>query len=141
MPAINHHHVPLTILLIFLRYAPSYNLLQLNLLYLLQLTDSTFKSAYQDIFGTDPSNDIMTHSRRELVHAVYLLLMDKDFMHAYVYGCELEFWDGIIRQWFPRWFIHATDYPEKYVLPLLPFQHCLTHGVPLQNSNGLHQIP
>ncbi|RXW14734.1 hypothetical protein EST38_g11122 [Candolleomyces aberdarensis] len=90
-----------------------------HIAYIPKLTDSTFKSAYRDIFGTDPSNDIMTHSRRELVHAVYLLLMNKDFMHAYVYGCEFEFWDGIIRQWFPRWFIHATDYPEKSRIPLL----------------------
>ncbi|RXW11733.1 hypothetical protein EST38_g14122, partial [Candolleomyces aberdarensis] len=90
-----------------------------HIAYIPKLTDSTFKSAYRDIFGTDPSNDIMTHSHWELVHAVYLLLMNKDFMHAYVYGCEFEFWDGIIRQWFPRWFIHATDYPEKSRIPLL----------------------
>lgn len=44
---------------------------------------------------------------------IWLLILDTEFMHAYVYGFEFEFWDGIIRLVFPRFFTYAADYPEK----------------------------
>ena len=34
-------------------------------------------------------------------------------MHAYIYGEEMRFWDGILRVLFPRFFSQSMDYPEK----------------------------
>lgn len=35
-------------------------------------------------------------------------------MHAYVHGYDTdEFWDGVMRRIFPRFFTYATDYLEK----------------------------
>ncbi len=57
---------------------------------------------------------ILTHCRRELMHGVWRILLDEDFIHAYKYGmvvkCAL---DGIERRVYPRFFTYSADYPEK----------------------------
>lgn len=50
------------------------------------------------------------------MQAIWLLLLDDDFMHAYQFGLVIEFADGILRCVFPRIFTYSADYPEKYVL-------------------------
>jgi len=57
----------------------------------------------------------MTHCKRELIHLIWLLILDEEFMHAYVHGFDYVFYDGIRRLVFPRLFTYAADYPEKYV--------------------------
>lgn len=47
------------------------------------------------------------------MHAIWLLLLDPEFMDAYVHGIILEFSDGILRRLFPRFFTYSADYPEK----------------------------
>lgn len=55
---------------------------------------------------------MLTHLRREIVHAVWLLLSDDDFMHAYIHGLELEFIEKNYLFFF-RFFTGSHDYPEK----------------------------
>ena len=55
----------------------------------------------------------MTHCRRELMHAVWRMLLDDEFMHAYQYGIVIKCLDGVERRVFPRFFTYAADYPEK----------------------------
>jgi hypothetical protein len=57
--------------------------------------------------------DMLRHLKRELIHAVWVLLMDDDFMEAYVHGLVTALADGVERLSFPRFFIHSADYPEK----------------------------
>lgn len=47
------------------------------------------------------------------MHAIYLLLLDEEFMHAYEHGLVMKFADGIYRRVFPRLFTYSADYPEK----------------------------
>lgn len=56
---------------------------------------------------------MLTHLRRELMQAVWLLLLDDEFVNAYVNGIVIEFPDGILRRIFPRILTYAADYPEK----------------------------
>ena len=56
---------------------------------------------------------MLTHLRRELAHAVWLLLMDDDFMHAYIHGFLFRLVDGILRILFPLFLTYSADYPEK----------------------------
>jgi len=56
---------------------------------------------------------MLTHLRRELVHAVWLLLMDDELMHAYIHGFLFQLVDGILRVFFPRFLTYSADYPEK----------------------------
>ncbi|KAL1658266.1 hypothetical protein GGF50DRAFT_131811 [Schizophyllum commune] len=60
--------------------------------------------------------DITTHCRRELMHAVWKVILDDDFMHAYEYGMVVKCIDGIERRIYPRIFTYSADYPEKVLL-------------------------
>ena len=50
------------------------------------------------------------------MHAIWNLLFDKDFMHAYKHGIKLQCADGVSRRIFPRFFTYSADYPKKYFL-------------------------
>ena len=51
--------------------------------------------------------------KRELFQAIWLLLMDPEFMEAYEHGFVIECADGVMRRLFPRVFTYSADYPEK----------------------------
>jgi hypothetical protein len=47
------------------------------------------------------------------MQAIWLLLLDDDFMHAYEFGIIVECLDGVSRRVFPQFFTYSADYPEK----------------------------
>jgi hypothetical protein len=49
------------------------------------------------------------------MHAIWSLLLDEEFLHAYTYGIVIQCIDGIERRVYPRIFTYSADYPEKYV--------------------------
>ena len=63
--------------------------------------------------------DILTHCRRELMHEVWKVLLDDEFLEAYMYGIVIKCVDGIERRVYPRIFTYSADYPEKYTQPIL----------------------
>lgn len=63
--------------------------------------------------GVPASKDTITHLKRELMHEVWLLLLDADFMYAYEHGIIMKCSDGVTRRIFPRFFTYSADYPEK----------------------------
>ncbi|PPR08295.1 hypothetical protein CVT24_002453, partial [Panaeolus cyanescens] len=75
--------------------------------------------------------DILTHCRRDLMHAVWRQLLDEDFIHAYTYGMVIMCADGVQRRVYPRIFTYSADYPEKVLLAtirdkgLCPCPRCL----------------
>jgi len=64
-------------------------------------------------FGKPATEAVLRHLRRELVQAIWMLLMDDDFMHAYIHGLDFRLMDKILRLFFPRFMIYSADYPEK----------------------------
>jgi hypothetical protein len=48
------------------------------------------------------------------MHAIWELLLNPDFMHAYEHGIVICCADGITRRVYPRFFTYSADYPEKY---------------------------
>ncbi|KAK7689177.1 hypothetical protein QCA50_007868 [Cerrena zonata] len=44
---------------------------------------------------------------------IWLLLLNKEFMHAYEHGIIILCGDGIRRRVFPRFLVYSADYPEK----------------------------
>ena len=56
---------------------------------------------------------ILTHCRRELMHAVWRFLLDEDFIHMHMYGMVVRCHDGVERRIYPRIFTYSADYPEK----------------------------
>ena len=81
-------------------------------MYRCQLPD-TIQDVYCSKFGKSATAAVLTHCKRELMHAIWTLLLDEEFMHAYVHGIVMECFDGIMRRFFPRFFIYSADYPEK----------------------------
>jgi Plavaka transposase len=68
------------------------------------------------IYGDAASASTITHLKRELMHAIWELLLDDKFMHAYEHGMVFNCADGVIRRIYPRFFSYAADYPEKYII-------------------------
>jgi len=75
-----------------------------------QLSDDVQES-YKKHFDKLATAEMLTHLRRELMQEVWLILMDDDFMHAYMHGIELD--DDDLYLFFPRNLTDSNDYPEK----------------------------
>lgn len=48
------------------------------------------------------------------MQAIWLLLLDEKLVDAYLHGAIEECPDGVLRRFFPRFFVYSCDYPEKY---------------------------
>ncbi|KAJ3574499.1 hypothetical protein NP233_g1729 [Leucocoprinus birnbaumii] len=67
------------------------------------------------------SRELLTHLKRELMHAIWTLLLDPEFCHAYEHGIPVDCADGVRRLLFPRFFTYSADYPEKALLATIRF--------------------
>ena len=67
-------------------------------------------------FGTSATAAVLTHCKCELMQAIWVFLLDSDFLHAYEYGMVIKFADGIFCRVFLQLFTYAADYPEKYMV-------------------------
>jgi hypothetical protein len=56
---------------------------------------------------------MLAHCRHELFQKVWDLLLDDEFLAAYVHGFVLTCLDGIARRFYPRIFTYSADYQEK----------------------------
>ena len=81
----------------------------------------TIQDAYRNEFGKPATAAVLTHCKRELMHAIWCHLLDNKFMEAYVNGMPVECTNGYVRRFFPRIFTYSADYPEKYVFKLSHF--------------------
>jgi hypothetical protein len=73
------------------------------------------KDKIQKALGKAASKVLLTHCRREIFQAAWLILIqDPEFLEAYINGIVVECIDGIRRRLFPRFFVYSADYPEKY---------------------------
>ena len=79
---------------------------------LLEVTDA-LHDLYKATFGKVIRAEVLTYCQHELMQAIWLLLIDDDFMHAYEFGIVIEFLDGVQRRVFPHFFTYSADYPEK----------------------------
>ncbi|KAJ7199371.1 hypothetical protein GGX14DRAFT_173024 [Mycena pura] len=69
---------------------------------------------YHEIFGIYMPTYVRTHLKRELMHAVWDLMLDDEFMKAYREGFEFECHDKTVRRIYPWLYTYGADYPEKY---------------------------
>ncbi|KAF7374197.1 GLOBIN domain-containing protein [Mycena sanguinolenta] len=71
--------------------------------YFPSLPDS-IKDFYRNLYKVAPSADVLAHLKRELIHAVWDMLLTPEFIHAYIHGIVVKCYDGIERLIFPRFF-------------------------------------
>ncbi|KAI9056308.1 hypothetical protein FKP32DRAFT_1599040 [Trametes sanguinea] len=81
----------------------------------------TLQDFYMKVYGIAATAAVLTFLKRELMQAIYLLLLDDSLMYIYVHGLLLLCGDGILRRLFLRFFIYAADYPEKMLLACLKY--------------------
>ncbi|KAI0308839.1 hypothetical protein OF83DRAFT_1072926 [Amylostereum chailletii] len=86
-----------------------------HVLYMKKLP-TDFQDIYTREHGIPASAAVLTHCKRELFHAIWMLLLDEEFMHAYHHGVVVMCGNGIVRRIFPRFFTYSADYPEKVIL-------------------------
>jgi hypothetical protein len=77
------------------------------------LTDN-LQDEYRSLFSKSATRDVITHCKRELIHAIWRMLLNDSFIEAYANGFLIECADGIQRRFFPRILFYSADYPEKY---------------------------
>ncbi|KXN80909.1 hypothetical protein AN958_06844 [Leucoagaricus sp. SymC.cos] len=93
--------------------------------------------------------DILAHCQHELIHEVWKILLDDEFMHAYRFGILIKCIDGIVCQVYPCIFLYSADYPEKVLLAticdkgLFPCPCCLIskstlHSLGLKDDTNTH---
>ena len=73
----------------------------------------SFVDEYRRLTGKNPSEDVMTHCRRELMQAVLAIIFGQEFEDAYKRGIVVNCADKVLRRMFPRIFTWSADYPEK----------------------------
>ncbi|KAF7431003.1 hypothetical protein PC9H_006718 [Pleurotus ostreatus] len=114
----------------YVRCKPSTGSCQ-HLAYIPKLPDTFFEFVH-NLTGEGPTTELLTHARRELMHAVWRKLLDDDFIHAYNHGMVIQCADGVFRRFYPRIFTYSADYPEKVLLATIrnlgacPCPRCLT---------------
>jgi hypothetical protein len=79
---------------------------------ILQIPDS-IDEILVDVAPKSRRPALKAHCRRELMHEIWRLLLDAEFLHAYMHGIVLMCADGTKRRIYPRIFTYSADYPEK----------------------------
>ncbi|CAK5269508.1 unnamed protein product [Mycena citricolor] len=103
-----------------------------------------FADWFYDLTGNAPSADLLTHCRRELMHAVWKHILDDDFLAACEHGIVITCADGIERRFYPRLFTYSADYPEKVLLATIrnlgscPCPRCLISKSKLDQLGTVH---
>ncbi|KAK7461457.1 hypothetical protein VKT23_008634 [Stygiomarasmius scandens] len=80
-----------------------------------------FQDLYREIFGVAATSDELTHSRRELMHAVLAIIFNPAFREAYLKGVVVQCADKMLRRFFLRLFSYSCDYVEKVLLVAIMF--------------------
>lgn len=86
-----------------------------DVLIMIQLPDA-IQDFYQRFFGVSATADVLRFCRSQVLQAVWLLLLDPDFMHAYEHGMLVQCGDGVLRRLFPRFLTYSADYPERFAI-------------------------
>ena len=62
-----------------------------------------------------------------MFHEQWKIIMDNEFMEAYLHGIVIHCTDARARRFYPRFFIYSADYPEKCVPAFDLFSVTLTY--------------
>ncbi|KAI0071525.1 hypothetical protein K474DRAFT_1606821, partial [Panus rudis PR-1116 ss-1] len=68
-----------------------------HIAYIPKVCMNTFHNFFLRHKKEPPTGDILTHCRRELMHAVWRYLLDEDFVTAYKHGIVIKCADGNVR--------------------------------------------
>lgn len=87
-----------------------------HIAYLETLPDAFKAFAAERIGGKGPNSAFMAHCSREMYDAQWDIILDDEFIEAYMHGMVVDCCDAIRRRFYPRIFIYSADYREKILL-------------------------
>ncbi|KAF9554492.1 hypothetical protein CPC08DRAFT_727124 [Agrocybe pediades] len=88
--------------------------------------DDRIQDFYQLHFQKPATRDMLTHLRRELMQAVWELILDEDTVQAYAYGERFKLYDDIERALYLQFLFYGMDYPEKVLVACMKYlTHCM----------------
>ncbi|KAL0063828.1 hypothetical protein AAF712_009273 [Marasmius tenuissimus] len=109
-----------------------------HLAYIPQIPD-TIRDVYREAYGCAPSDDVMKHLKREVMQAVWDLIMDKDFLDAYEKSMVIKCADKVKRRFLPEFFSYSADYPEKIAVVCVKYLgNCLCVRCIIEKSQVQH---
>ncbi|EMD39733.1 hypothetical protein CERSUDRAFT_92226 [Gelatoporia subvermispora B] len=85
------------------------------------LCPTLIQDVYFKLYGIAATATILAFCKRELFHAVWLLLLNAAFLEAYVHSIIIDCGDGIKRRIFPRILTYSADYPERILVACIRF--------------------
>ncbi|KAK7465384.1 hypothetical protein VKT23_005362 [Stygiomarasmius scandens] len=91
-----------------------------HLAYIPSLPDIA-RDAYYHEFGVYPTGEVLKFLKREIMQAVWMLLLDDELLDAYVHGLLLICTDTVLRRLYPRFFSQSADYLERILLVCMKF--------------------
>ncbi|CDO77975.1 hypothetical protein BN946_scf184460.g1, partial [Trametes cinnabarina] len=91
-----------------------------HLAYIPSLPD-VVQQAYEHAYGVPPTAAVLRFCKKELMQQIWTLLLDDDFVNAYVHGFIVKCADGITRRLFPRILTYSADYPEKCLIACIKY--------------------
>ncbi|KAK1225782.1 hypothetical protein PQX77_011262 [Marasmius sp. AFHP31] len=109
-----------------------------HLAYIPQIPD-TVRDVYREAYGCAPSDDVMKHLKREVMQAVWDLIMDEDFLDAYEKSMVIKCADKVKRRFLPEFFSYSADYPEKIAVVCVKYLgNCLCVRCVIEKSQVQH---
>lgn len=63
--------------------------------------------------GKTASAPLLAFIRKELMHGIWELILDDEFVAAYEHGIIVRCSDGVLRRMYFRIYTYSADYPEK----------------------------
>ncbi|KAF9441490.1 hypothetical protein P691DRAFT_799461 [Macrolepiota fuliginosa MF-IS2] len=100
-----------------------------HIVYIPSLPD-TVREQYIMLLGYPPSLAVLTHLKSELMHAIWRLILNNEFLHSYKHGIVVSCTDGNEQCLHPHILMYLADYPEKVLLSTIqylgqcPCPHC-----------------
>ncbi|EIW62284.1 uncharacterized protein TRAVEDRAFT_115985 [Trametes versicolor FP-101664 SS1] len=91
-----------------------------HLAYIPSLPD-LINQEYKNKYGFLLTAAVLLFCKKELTQQIWMLLLDNDFLHAYVHGFVVQCGDGIMRCLFLCILTYSVDYPEKCLIACIKF--------------------
>ncbi|THV02941.1 hypothetical protein K435DRAFT_652331, partial [Dendrothele bispora CBS 962.96] len=110
-----------------------------HLAYIPSLPD-VIGAEYYKKFSETPSAEVLRFLKREIMQAVWMLLMNDEFVHAHKHGFLEKCADSKVRRFFPRFYTYSADNMDRILLVCMKFiAECFCPGC-LAKKSDIHKL-
>ncbi|KAJ3019645.1 hypothetical protein NUW54_g25 [Trametes sanguinea] len=92
-----------------------------HLAYIPSVRQDVVTQAYEQAYGTPPTAAVLRFCKKELFQQIWLILLNDNFVEAYVHGFVIKCADRITQRLFPRILTYSADYPKKCLIACIKY--------------------